>query len=131
MALSLLIVDDSPIVRSMLVRTLQGSGLPVTAIHQAGDLASAFATLATTEVDAAIVDHALPHDEDEVSFLERLRAHPRLAGLGVVMVIPADAMPGTAADVSACGATPLRTPFTPEQVRVAVLRVTGALRDSA
>ncbi len=125
MSLNILVVDDSAVMRSMLVRTLRFSGLPVSNVYQAADAAEALTVLAAHDVDLALIDGALP-DMGAASLLAQIRADGRLAGLNILMVareggeLPAGASGGRAL-------LSIAMPFTPEQVRASVLRLLGAL----
>ena len=66
MALNVLVVDDSAVMRSMLIRTLRLSGLPLTNVYQAGNGAEALASLAAHEVDLALVSRS-PQDGPHVA----------------------------------------------------------------
>jgi len=112
-ALTVLVVDDSAVVRSMLIRTLRQSALPVTAVQQAESAAQALRILGRTDVDVAVID--LHVGGTQCVALLDLPADAALSRVGVVMVILDDALPGSAAEAAARGATPLRAPFTPRR----------------
>lgn len=123
MPLTVLVVDDNALMRSMLIRTLRLSGLPVTAVHQASSGAEALKQLSTHEVDLAFIDVDLPLVEG-APLAECVRADARLAGVALVVVSPE----GSATrhdDHGESGAIFIQRPFTPEQVRATALRVLG------
>lgn len=123
MALNVLVVDDSAVMRSMLIRTLRLSGLPLTNVYQAGNGAEALASLAAHEVDLALVDINMPVMNGE-QLIERVRADARLAGVAIVVV----STEGSETRIDALksrGASFIHKPFTPEQVRSTVLKVLG------
>jgi two-component system, chemotaxis family, chemotaxis protein CheY len=123
MALNVLVVDDSAVMRSMLIRTLRLSGLPLTNVYQAGDGVAALATLAEHDVDLALVDINMPVMNGE-QLIEQVRADGRLAGLAVV-VVSTEGSETRISALKARGASFIHKPFTPEQVRSTVLRVLG------
>lgn len=123
MALNVLVVDDSAVMRSMLIRTLRLSGLPLTNVHQAGDGAAALAVLAEHDVDLALVDINMPVMDGE-QLIERVRADARLAGVAIV-VVSTEGSETRIDALKARGASFIHKPFTPEQVRSTVLRVLG------
>jgi two-component system chemotaxis response regulator CheY len=123
MALNVLVVDDSAVMRSMLIRTLRLSGLPLTNVYQAGDGVAALATLAEHDVDLALVDINMPVMNGE-QLIEHVRADGRLAGLAVV-VVSTEGSETRISALKARGASFIHKPFTPEQVRSTVLRVLG------
>ena len=76
---SILVVDDDPQVRGMLVEYLGSHGLRV---HQAADGASAREVLATEALDLVLLDLAMP-GEDGLSVARDLRARH---DVGIIMV---------------------------------------------
>jgi two-component system chemotaxis response regulator CheY len=123
MALNVLVVDDSAVMRSMLIRTLRLSGLPLTNVHQAGDGAEALALLAEHDVDLALVDINMPVMNGE-QLIQRVRADARLAGVALI-VVSTEGSETRIEALKARGASFIHKPFTPEQVRTTVLRVLG------
>ena len=79
-AAHLLIVDDDPRVRAMLVRYLAGEGFR---LSEAGDGAAMRACLARSEIDLVLLDLVLP-GEDGLTLAREIRAaNP---GTGIVMI---------------------------------------------
>ncbi len=125
MSLSILVVNDSAVMRSMLVRTLRLSGLPLSHVYQAADGPEALAVLAAHDVDLAMIDGALP----EVSgprLVEQIKADGRLAGLQII-VVAREGAGGAVRALETRGLASISMPFTPEQVRATVLRSLGVL----
>jgi len=123
MALNVLVVDDSAVMRSMLIRTLRLSGLPLTNVYQAGDGAEALTLLASHDVDLALVDINMPVMNGE-QLIQRVRADARLAGVALI-VVSTEGSETRIEALKARGASFIHKPFTPEQVRSTVLRVLG------
>ncbi len=123
MSLKVLVVDDSAVMRSMLIRTLRLSGLPLTNVYQAGNGAEALATLSAHEVDLALVDINMPIMNGE-QLIEQVRANPRLAGVTLV-VVSTEGSETRIEALRARGVSFVHKPFTPEQVRATVLKVLG------
>lgn len=123
MALNVLVVDDSAVMRSMLIRTLRLSGLPLTNVYQAGDGAEALTLLAEHDVDLALVDINMPVMNGE-QLIQRVRADARLAGVALI-VVSTEGSETRIEALKAKGASFIHKPFTPEQVRTTVLRVLG------
>ncbi len=123
MSLNVLVVDDSAVMRSMLIRTLRLSGLPLTNVYQAGNGAEALATLSAHEVDLALVDINMPIMNGE-QLIEQVRANPRLAGVTLV-VVSTEGSETRIEALRARGVSFVHKPFTPEQVRATVLKVLG------
>lgn len=123
MALNVLVVDGSAVMRSMLVRTLRLSALPLTNVYQAGDGAEALHALAEHDVDLVIIDGGLPVVNGE-TLVDAIRADRRLAGVAIVMA-SGTSSPAPLSSRSSAGVSVIQKPFTPEQIRATVLRVLG------
>jgi two-component system, chemotaxis family, chemotaxis protein CheY len=123
MALTVLVVDDSAVMRSMLIRTLRLSGLPLTNVYQAGDGAEALKLLAAHDVDLALVDINMPVMNGE-QLIRHVRADARLAAVALI-VVSTEGSETRIEALKALGAWFIHKPFTPEQVRSTVLRVLG------
>ena len=123
MAINLLVVDDSAVMRSMLIRTLRLSGLPLTDVHQAGNGAEALHFLASHDVDLALIDINMPVMNGE-ELIEKIRADGRLAAVALV-VISTEGSQTRIETLRSKGVSFIHKPFTPEQIRAAVLRILG------
>jgi two-component system chemotaxis response regulator CheY len=123
MALTILLADGSAVMRSMLIRTLQLSGLPVAAVHQAGTGEAALAAVRGEALDLALIDLDLP-GMDGVALVDAIR--DQLTGANLpCLVIAADGSDARIAQLAEQGTECIRKPFTPEQVRAAVLKLVG------
>lgn len=123
MAINVLVVDDSVVMRSMLIRTLRLSGLPMTEVYQAGNGADALVILREHPVDLALVDLNMPVMSGE-QLIDAVKSEPSLAGVSLVVV----STEGSRTRVDALadrGIALVHKPFTPEQVRQAVLQSLG------
>jgi two-component system chemotaxis response regulator CheY len=123
MAINLMVVDDSAVMRSVLIRTLRLSGLPLTNVHQAGNGADALHILETNEVDLALIDINMPVMNGEV-LIDRIRADARLSNVSLV-VVSTEGSETRIESLRSKGVTFIHKPFTPEQIRATVLRVLG------
>jgi two-component system chemotaxis response regulator CheY len=123
MALNFLIVDDSAVMRAMLLRALRGSGLPIAAAYEAGTGNEALDQLACHEVDVAMIDINMP-GMNGIELLDHIRANPALAHLTLVVVSTegSEVRIGALADK---GVRFVHKPFAPEQVRTTVLEALG------
>lgn len=127
MSLNILVVDDSAVMRAMIIRTLKLCGLPHDAIHQAGNGQEGLAVLREHWVDLALVDINMPVMNGE-RMLEEVRANPDWADLPVVVV----STEGSDTRIEHLGKLAnafVHKPFTPEQLRDTILRVTGTDHD--
>ncbi len=85
MALRVLVVDDSMVMRRLIRRTLILTGLPVAHVEEAGNGVEALAALDAAEYDLAMVDINMPVMDGE-ELIDRIRDTPRLHELPVLVV---------------------------------------------
>lgn len=119
--LNILIVDDSPAMRSFVRRVIHISGLGIENYFEAGDGAQALEVAAAQRLDAILTDINMPVMDGE-EFVRRLRASPQ-ASIPVI-VVSTDATAQRIQSMLDLGATGyLQKPFGPEQLRNEVERV--------
>jgi two-component system, chemotaxis family, chemotaxis protein CheY len=122
MALRVLIVDDSPAMRSFISRVVELSGLEVAAYFQAADGAEALRLLDSQQVDLILTDINMPGTDGE-QFMARLRQDPVRRRIPVV-VVSSDATASRIERMMAMGARGYLTkPFSPELLREELDRV--------
>ena len=85
MAYNFLLVDDSSIVRKVLIRTIGMTDLEVSEITEAVNGLDALEKLENRWVDLIFLDINMPI-MNGVEFMEKLRAHPTFKSLPVVIV---------------------------------------------
>ncbi|MFN3325339.1 MAG: response regulator [Bryobacteraceae bacterium] len=125
MSLRILIVDDSPVMRSFIHRVLDLSGLEYAACLQAGNGREALDVLERERVDIVLSDVNMPEMNGE-EFLERLSADERIRGIPVV-VISTDSTEHRMARMTELGAKGyVKKPFVPEALREVMERVMEA-----
>ena len=124
MAFNVLVVDDSAVMRAMVIKTLNMSGLPTGEIHQASDGAEALRLLGEHWIDFALIDLNMPVMNGE-ELLDRVRQNPETADLAVVVVSTESSSTRIAA-LQQKGAGFVHKPFNPVALRDEVLRITGA-----
>jgi len=123
MAYRLLIVDDSPAMRSFVKRVIQASGLDAKCF-EASNGREALALLGAEWVDAILTDINMP-DMDGEEFLRTLATDDVLKNTPS-LVISTDATPQRIARMRALGARGyLSKPFLPEDLRGALERIFG------
>jgi len=123
MAFNVLVVDDSAVMRAMIVRTLRISGVPLGTVLEAADGAQALAAIAEHWIDLVLLDVNMPVMDGQ-ECLTRLRADPATASLPVIVV----STEGSAARLDALRAHDVafvHKPFAPETLRDTILRITG------
>jgi len=116
MAYNLLVVDDSKVLRSVIIRTIRMSGLDVGEIQQAGDGGEALKILENSWVDMILADIHMP-GMNGVELLKRLKEHPTFKTIPV-LVISSDSAEERIQEMLSLGALNyLKKPFTPEGLR--------------
>ncbi len=123
MAFNVLVVDDSAVMRAMVIRTLKMSGLPLGEIHQAGDGVQALGVLNANWVDLALVDINMPIMNGE-ELIDRIRDTPELRDLAII-VVSTESSQTRINKVRKQGARFVHKPFTPEKIREQVVAATG------
>ena len=122
MTLDVLVVDDSSVMRAMIVRTLGMAGLPLGQIHQAANGIEATAVLHRHSIQLALIDVNMPLMGGE-ELVDRIRRDPRTARMAVVMVTTEEGTP-RAERLKARGAAFVHKPFTPETLGETVRAIT-------
>lgn len=124
MAIQLLIVDDSPVMRSFIRRVVKLSGIEIDQCFEASNGAEALTQLAANRIDAVLTDINMPVMDGE-TFVRRMRAE-QLTQSTPVIVISTDATVNRMQTMQALGAIGyLQKPFGPEQLRSELERVLG------
>lgn len=123
MRFNVLVVDDSQVMRAMVVRSLRLTGLPLGEVREAGDGAEALRVLDESWIDLALVDINMPVLDGE-SLIRRVRENPATADLAVV-VVSTESSEARIESLRALGAEFVHKPFTPEALRETVLHITG------
>ena len=82
---NVLIVDDSPILRAAIKKVARLAGFADDRIFEAGNGQEALETLETVWIDLVLLDLNMPVMDGE-EFARRLRAHPDLGDVEVVVV---------------------------------------------
>jgi len=123
MAFNVLVVDDSSIMRSMIIKVLRISGLPIGEVYQAGNGAEALEVIDQNWVDVALVDINMPVMNGE-ELIDRLRENPETADLPVV-VVSSEGSETRIEILRRKGAEFVHKPFTPETIRETIADMTG------
>lgn len=127
MSFNVLVVDDSAVMRSIIIRTLRLSGLQIGEVHEAENGAAALEVLESNWVDLALVDINMPvMTGDEL--IDRVRANPDTEDLPVV-VVSTESSDARVEMLQHKGAEFVHKPFTPEILREAITSMTGVVSD--
>jgi two-component system chemotaxis response regulator CheY len=124
MALTILIVDDSPAMRAFIRRVAKLSGIDVDCYLEAANGQEALAQLAAHPVDAVLTDINMPVMDGE-TFVREMRGDGPFQSTPVI-VISTDATTERIQTMHELGAVGyLQKPFGPEQLRNELDRVLG------
>jgi len=124
MAYSILIVDDSNIIRSMVKRTISMSKLPVHAFMEAKNGREAIDILNSSWVDIVFTDLNMPV-MDGLSLIKTMKQTVDLNDIPVVVITTEGNTNRLDELVNAGAYTCLRKPFTPEKIRDVITTVLG------
>lgn len=124
MGINVLLIDDSAVMRAMILKSLQMSGLPLGVVYQAADGAEGLALLQKHWIDLVMLDISMPGMPGD-EMLEAMRAEPALVAMPV-LVVTSERATERVARMQELGAVHLNKPFLPEQLRDIVLELTGA-----
>lgn len=123
MALQVLIVDDSAVMRAMILRSLRMAGVSLETVHEAANGQEGLDCLNREAVDVAFVDVNMPV-MDGAEMIEQMRTQKRLAKLPVV-IISTESSERRLRELQQFGVHFVHKPFTPETIRDVVLAITG------
>ena len=124
MAFSVLIVDDSAVMRGFIRRVMEMSGFPFDRCLEAGDGAEALALLGDNWVDVILTDINMPRMNGE-ELVRRLEEDELLRAIPVV-VISTDSTDSRMHQMRLLGARGyVKKPFQPETLRDELERVLG------
>lgn len=123
MSLRILVVDDSSVMRAMIIKTLRMSGLPVDSVQEAGNGREALGVLERSTVDLALVDLNMPVMGGE-EFIDRLRLSPATTGIKIV-VVSSDHTDARMQRLQRRAVPIVHKPFNPATLRDAIVAATG------
>jgi two-component system chemotaxis response regulator CheY len=124
MAYTILIVDDSQTIRSMLERSLAMTGLPIDTVLQAENGKAAIETLASMWVDIVFTDIHMP-EMDGIGLVTAMQDSREYKNIPVV-VVSTEGNAQRVAELKRKGVKGyLRKPFTPEKIRDIIVSTLG------
>ena len=112
MALNVLVVDDSAVMRHMIIKTLGLCGIPLGEVHQAGNGKEGLEVLDRSWVDLILVDINMPIMNGE-EMITKLRENPELRDTAVI-VVSTDGSATRIEMMQKKGAGFVHKPFTPD-----------------
>ncbi len=121
---NILIVDDSPVLRSAIKKVVKLLGVEDSHIFEAGNGREALDVLEETWIDLVLLDLNMPVMNGE-EFAQELRAHPELSGTAVV-IVSTESNQDRLNRMRDLGVTDsLRKPFEPEDLRSMIAKKLG------
>jgi two-component system chemotaxis response regulator CheY len=115
MAINVLIVDDSSVMRAMILKSLRMSGLPLGETHQSANGQEGLETLNRHWVDLVIADINMPVMTGE-EMIDRMKEHPEMKDIPIV-VISTEGSETRLEQLQRKGAAFIHKPFSPEKIR--------------
>ena len=123
-ALNILVVDDSSVVRRVILKSLRLSGCELGTLHEAANGEEGLEVMAGTWIDIAFVDINMPRMDGE-EMIRRIRQNPIWADLPIV-VVSTEGSETRVERLKQMGARFIHKPFPPEAIRQVVQEITGA-----
>jgi two-component system chemotaxis response regulator CheY len=128
MPLNILVVDDSAVMRAMIIKTLRLIGISCGAIHQAANGQEGLAILMDNWIDVAFVDLNMPVMNGE-EMIEKVRQCPELAQVTIIVVSTEGSETRIARLREKCNGF-IHKPFSPETIRELIIQITGVSDDT-
>jgi two-component system chemotaxis response regulator CheY len=125
MALNILIVDDSATMRSMVQKTIQMAGVPVTRFLHAANGREGLDCLDKEWVDVIFVDINMPV-MGGLEMIDQIRANPNYRNLAII-VISTESSQTRIQEVHSKGVHFIHKPFTPERLKEVISELIGNL----
>jgi two-component system chemotaxis response regulator CheY len=128
MALNIMIVDDSPVMRAFIRKVVGLTGLDVGEYYEAGDGEEALRLLRERWVDLVLTDINMPHMNGE-ELVRRMESDELLRTIPVI-VVSTDSSHSRIQQMLALGASGyMSKPFLPEALRDEVEKVLGVVHE--
>ncbi len=123
MSLNVLVVDDSSVMRKMIIRTLNLSGVPLGEVFEAEDGRLGLELLEENWIDMLFIDVNMPV-MDGMEMLTLVRSKPETRDLPV-LIISTESNPQRINEINENRAGFVHKPFTPETLREKIIELTG------
>jgi two-component system, chemotaxis family, chemotaxis protein CheY len=121
--MNVLVVDDSEVMRGMLIKALKNGGADLKMIHYASNGVEGLQTLREKPVDLVFVDLGMPVMNGE-TFLRSVRGEPAISGTPVV-VVSSGGSASSAENLQHLGVYYVKKPFSVQSIRAAVASAMG------
>ena len=123
MALNILIVDDSSVMRSMIQKTLKIAQIPIGEIVQAADGKEGLEKLKNHWVDLVLVDINMPVMNGE-EMIGHMKEDPEMRDIPII-VVSTEGSVTRIERLKSLGIHFIQKPFSPELLRDSVVLLTG------
>ena len=123
MAINILVVDDSAVMRSMIKKTIHSSGVDVGEIYEAGNGQEGLEQLAENWLDVLFIDVNMPI-MDGMEMLNRVRNNPETRDLPV-LIVSTESNEERIEIINRLNAGFVHKPFTPEKLREKIMEALG------
>ena len=123
MALNILVVDDSAVMRKMIIKTMGMCGIPIGEIKQAANGREGLEELGKSWVDIVILDINMPIMNGE-EMIDEMQQDSEIKDIPVI-VISTEGSSTRIDRLKEKGARFIKKPFTPEIIRDTIYEVTG------
>ncbi len=127
MRLNILVVDDSGVMRKMVLRALTESGLDLGTVFEAANGREGLAVIERETLDVVLLDIHMPVMTGEELFMH-LKSSPKTKSLPVVF-ISSESSSARIETLMERGAGFIHKPWSAEDFRAQILAVTGAVRE--
>lgn len=127
MALNILVVDDSDIIRAMIGRTLRLAQLPVGTLYEASNGREALEVLGEEWIDLVLADINMPVMTG-AEMISQMRERPETVDVPVIVVSTEGATERIDQLMERGISAWVRKPFTPEEIRNVITEVTASWR---
>jgi two-component system, chemotaxis family, chemotaxis protein CheY len=124
MAVNILIVDDSGVMRSMIRKSLQLSGLRIGEVHQASNGREGLETLEQHWIDLIVADINMPVMNGE-EMIEQMLSRPDLKTIPII-VVSTEGSQSRIERMQSKGLRFIHKPFSPEKIRDILKDVLGS-----
>ncbi|MCG8374360.1 MAG: response regulator [Balneolales bacterium] len=125
MAINILVVDDSAVMRSMIKKTIHNSGVEVGEIHEAANGQEGLEVLDREWLDILFIDVNMPV-MDGMEMLERVRKKSETRDMPI-LIVSTESNHERIEIINQQNAGFVHKPFTPEVLREKILSALGVL----
>jgi two-component system chemotaxis response regulator CheY len=125
MAINILVVDDSAVMRSMIIKTIKNTGIEVGEVHQASNGAEGLEVVDNNWLDLLFIDVNMPI-MDGMEMLEKVRKNPITMDMPV-LIVSTESNSARIKIIDGQYAGFVHKPFTPEVLKEKILDVLGVM----